>query len=152
MIVNESARLRRTCDSSPHWKKSSDGLDLDGVAGLLVAIVVEPVLFVPKYLVNRLCQPLGTIGVHFGVGRFAQLRCNDLHRLKFPEEVASEINTFIPIGLKVARSRNLIVHSARIGTIPDRESVPVMIIGKPSVDRSEERRVGKECRSRWSPY
>ena len=21
-----------------------------------------------------------------------------------------------------------------------------------SVDRSEERRVGKECRSRWSPY
>src|ERR1041385_7515002 len=25
-------------------------------------------------------------------------------------------------------------------------------IGKMSVDRSEERRVGKECRSRWSPY
>ena len=23
---------------------------------------------------------------------------------------------------------------------------------KQSVDRSEERRVGKECRSRWSPY
>src|SRR5690242_20779536 len=23
---------------------------------------------------------------------------------------------------------------------------------KPSVQRSEERRVGKECRSRWSPY
>ena len=22
----------------------------------------------------------------------------------------------------------------------------------PDVDRSEERRVGKECRSRWSPY
>ena len=22
----------------------------------------------------------------------------------------------------------------------------------PSADRSEERRVGKECRSRWSPY
>ena len=22
----------------------------------------------------------------------------------------------------------------------------------PSIDRSEERRVGKECRSRWSPY
>src|ERR1043166_10263141 len=25
-------------------------------------------------------------------------------------------------------------------------------MGWPSVDRSEERRVGKECRSRWSPY
>ena len=24
--------------------------------------------------------------------------------------------------------------------------------GAPFVDRSEERRVGKECRSRWSPY
>ena len=23
---------------------------------------------------------------------------------------------------------------------------------KPVMDRSEERRVGKECRSRWSPY
>ena len=95
MIVNESAHLRRTCDSSPHWKKSSNGLDLDGVAGLLVAIVVEPVLFVPKYLVNRPCQPLGTIGVHFGVGQFAQPHCNDLHRLKFAKEVAGEIDTFI---------------------------------------------------------
>ena len=25
-------------------------------------------------------------------------------------------------------------------------------IGQPSFNRSEERRVGKECRSRWSPY
>src|SRR3712207_2474675 len=25
-------------------------------------------------------------------------------------------------------------------------------VGLPSVPRSEERRVGKECRSRWSPY
>ena len=25
-------------------------------------------------------------------------------------------------------------------------------IKKPEVSRSEERRVGKECRSRWSPY
>jgi len=26
------------------------------------------------------------------------------------------------------------------------------IEGRPYLDRSEERRVGKECRSRWSPY
>ena len=26
------------------------------------------------------------------------------------------------------------------------------ILGKINFDRSEERRVGKECRSRWSPY
>ena len=24
--------------------------------------------------------------------------------------------------------------------------------GKQAIERSEERRVGKECRSRWSPY
>ena len=37
--------------------------------------------------------------------------------------------------------------------------VPVVCCGKPmselvpgTTDRSEERRVGKECRSRWSPY
>ena len=27
-----------------------------------------------------------------------------------------------------------------------------IVLGEMSTDRSEERRVGKECRSRWSPY
>ena len=27
-----------------------------------------------------------------------------------------------------------------------------MVLAKAETDRSEERRVGKECRSRWSPY
>src|SRR5256885_7334217 len=27
-----------------------------------------------------------------------------------------------------------------------------VLVGYPSEERSEERRVGKECRSRWSPY
>src|SRR5256885_2823497 len=26
------------------------------------------------------------------------------------------------------------------------------VLGSPNLNRSEERRVGKECRSRWSPY
>src|SRR5688572_33052009 len=26
------------------------------------------------------------------------------------------------------------------------------LVGKTKIDRSEERRVGKECRCRWSPY
>ena len=30
--------------------------------------------------------------------------------------------------------------------------LPFASIGLPWVMRSEERRVGKECRSRWSPY
>ena len=40
----------------------------------------------------------------------------------------------------------------------DREGVDMIVVGGDMVpgpmprDRSEERRVGKECRSRWSPY
>ena len=38
-----------------------------------------------------------------------------------------------------------------IGTeVPDLVLVPALL--SPTDDRSEERRVGKECRSRWSPY
>ena len=32
------------------------------------------------------------------------------------------------------------------------DSVPNIIEDNIPIDRSEERRVGKECRSRWSPY
>ena len=32
----------------------------------------------------------------------------------------------------------------------DNEKIPTRLIG--AIVRSEERRVGKECRSRWSPY
>ena len=28
----------------------------------------------------------------------------------------------------------------------------IVVVDTGSTDRSEERRVGKECRSRWSPY
>ena len=30
--------------------------------------------------------------------------------------------------------------------------IPVLDAGELEAERSEERRVGKECRSRWSPY
>ena len=31
--------------------------------------------------------------------------------------------------------------------------IPLLLTGcAPTISRSEERRVGKECRSRWSPY
>ena len=32
------------------------------------------------------------------------------------------------------------------------QCAPLKISGGGRIDRSEERRVGKECRSRWSPY
>src|SRR3712207_9249486 len=31
-------------------------------------------------------------------------------------------------------------------------SLPILLHGDAAFPRSEERRVGKECRSRWSPY
>ena len=36
--------------------------------------------------------------------------------------------------------------------ISDLAAVPMQDFGIPLLNRSEERRVGKECRSRWSPY
>ena len=38
------------------------------------------------------------------------------------------------------------------GQIPGLLEIHVNINGLESSNRSEERRVGKECRSRWSPY
>src|SRR3712207_8927223 len=40
--------------------------------------------------------------------------------------------------------------TAAIGRPTD--PVPASIRGRSLIQRSEERRVGKECRSRWSPY
>ena len=44
-----------------------------------------------------------------------------------------------------------------VGYIGTKEAYPILIKGLHRLeyrgyDRSEERRVGKECRSRWSPY
>ena len=53
----------------------------------------------------------------------------------------------------VAKLRG-IFHQKKIGHTgtldPDAEGVLPVCLGKAT--RSEERRVGKECRSRWSPY
>src|ERR1051326_3834240 len=49
----------------------------------------------------------------------------------------------------VVAVRNLRVESK----ISPGKLVPVVVRGeRAQLDRSEERRVGKECRSRWSPY
>src|SRR2546425_10998141 len=41
-----------------------------------------------------------------------------------------------------------LIHESDMLLIPDPETACV----DPILERSEERRVGKECRSRWSPY
>ena len=59
------------------------------------------------------------------------------------EELAEEYDGKVKIGkLDVDENSDI---AARYGVM----SIPTIILFK---NRSEERRVGKECRSRWSPY
>src|SRR3712207_7989222 len=45
----------------------------------------------------------------------------------------------------------VLLDATRVGTMPDYWTPPLMFFITVKC-RSEERRVGKECRSRWSPY
>ena len=51
-----------------------------------------------------------------------------------------------------AMSKNSAVLMSKITWTSSDESVAEVIDGVVAAKRSEERRVGKECRSRWSPY
>src|SRR2546429_2974568 len=60
--------------------------------------------------------------------------------------------------LKVDRIiHSAVFYPANYGFIPqtyaeDNDPLDVLVLCQEPVQRSEERRVGKECRSRWSPY
>src|SRR5260370_15641443 len=56
-------------------------------------------------------------------------------------------------GLEVAKNRVSVRYDPRLGgRAAGGEQVPALLHnGHEPVERSEERRVGKECRSRWSP-
>ena len=62
------------------------------------------------------------------------------------------------LGWEVVRNRSFLDD-----VLPDRRwlttilgyssgAIPTLLSGRMPSQRSEERRVGKECRSRWSPY
>ena len=61
------------------------------------------------------------------------------------ESVTLTSITSFSIGLKFALA---VAAFSQILTVPS----PSIVILQPILLRSEERRVGKECRSRWSPY
>src|SRR5947208_10349148 len=50
----------------------------------------------------------------------------------------------------IAQPYQLVLGEGR--AIPEVEERIMSLLPEETVDRSEERRVGKECRSRWSPY
>ena len=69
----------------------------------------------------------------------------------------------IDIGSMESIQQNIARNSERIGTLTTPSGNQIGVFGGESMesmakgaahfsDRSEERRVGKECRSRWSPY
>ena len=63
----------------------------------------------------------------------------DLARMAFPHKTEANIAFFARVDARTARR-----------WLSDDNEPPADVLGL--VLRSEERRVGKECRSRWSPY
>ena len=60
-----------------------------------------------------------------------------------------ELNNFDSIQIGLASPEQILTWSH--GEVRKPETINYRTL-KPEKDRSEERRVGKECRSRWSPY
>ena len=71
--------------------------------------------------------------------------------MKFSSKVEkcgqSPMRKFHPYAV-AAKARGIKVYHLNIGQ-PDVQTPPAFF---EAIRRSEERRVGKECRSRWSPY
>ena len=74
------------------------------------------------------------------------------------EEEYKELSAKLRYGLELAEQRLIEETARREGTLcygrPDGKVVRISAteLLKLRQSRSEERRVGKECRSRWSPY
>ena len=67
--------------------------------------------------------------------------------MKYPKEYLEEIKTRLKVSTVVSKTVNLKKRGKEyVGLSPFKTEKT------PSFTRSEERRVGKECRSRWSPY
>ena len=63
-------------------------------------------------------------------------------------EVFLWVSEAIPIGITALLATALMI----MFKVTDSSSAWVLYANRAVDDRSEERRVGKECRSRWSPY
>ena len=76
-----------------------------------------------------------------------------LRGFSFPDQLPESIE---PLRYKNGLESNYQFFDAFISKLQDfltsRPSAGARLLGRPAKQRSEERRVGKECRSRWSPY
>src|SRR2546430_13000514 len=55
-------------------------------------------------------------------------------------------------GESLKRSSRILRRPSNSRVRQPRERIPALVLPGSAARRSEERRVGKECRSRWSPY
>src|SRR5258708_31574611 len=68
-----------------------------------------------------------------------------------PPVVEAELRLVPPPGVLVMFTGQLeLATGAQVGAVAVGQPQCLLVVGRE--DRSEERRVGKECRSRWSPY
>ena len=70
----------------------------------------------------------------------------------FEGRLAQDPGNFMIAGQLVARYMLRFQVSANLADVRRAESLARSVLPLVSDTRSEERRVGKECRSRWSPY
>ena len=67
-------------------------------------------------------------------------------------QIIDPLKFYISVGNeRVARSRLATIINSRIRNVLGQQELQTLL-SKDRSKRSEERRVGKECRSRWSPY
>ena len=62
-------------------------------------------------------------------------------------DLISELTNYTSIGILETQNRKRVLKNISLVPIDSRRIVIITV-----AERSEERRVGKECRSRWSPY
>src|SRR5712691_3208229 len=91
-------------------------------------------------------------GLRGGRSGIAPIRSLDVSKLRFQN--GAEVREYDPCSHFGPDLANLLDRFAQFALIAAREAVKDSgITLTPGLrERSEERRVGKECRSRWSPY
>ena len=106
---------------------------------MFVAVVIKSVPLVPKNRIDLIGQQSGAHAEFPGLLRLTQPFGDQLHRLQFAVNITGKIDSLVTEIVQLARPTDLVVHAAVIGTVPDRQSVPVEIaVPRPVVDAQHQ--------------
>ena len=87
---------------------------------------------------------------------FQDIKSLGVRTIRFTGGGEPLVHPDISIFLKRAKSNSFLTMMETNGDLIDETLIPTVVGNlnhlRISINRSEERRVGKECRSRWSPY